>query len=122
MIASGRRDFRMVTDPWPACRRRQPRVRQALRAISRTLPGFIALSVDVSAGGLQLRTRLPLDVGEELWLSLDFPDSDLLVHARVRVVWSRAEVGRYAAGCEFLDTPEETLGTLQQFLAGRLES
>lgn len=120
MNASGRRDLPMISEPWPACRRRQPRVRQALRAISRTLPGLIALSVDISAGGLQLRTRLPLDLGEELWLSLDFPDSDLLVHARVRVVWSRAEVGRYVAGCEFMDTPEETLATLQEFLTGRL--
>ena len=107
----------MATEVWPACRRRQPRVRYPVRAISRTLPGLIALSVDVSAGGLQLTTRLPLDVGEELSLSLDFPNSELLVHCRVQVVWSRAAIGGYTSGCEFLDPGEDLLEVLHEFLA-----
>lgn len=110
----------MSTQTWPACRRRQPRVRQSLRAISRRLPGYIALSVDLSASGLQLNTRLPLDVGEELWLSLDFPETDLLVHCQVRVVWSRAAIGHYSAGCEFIDATDEMKQTLQQFLVARM--
>ncbi len=110
----------MLTEPWPSCRRRQPRVRHPVRALSRTLPGYLATSIDVSAGGLQLTTRLPLDVGEELSLSLDFPDNDLLAHCRIRVVWSRAELGSYASGCEFLDPDEQMLSALQRFLSDRL--
>lgn len=109
----------METELWPACRRRQPRVRYPLRAISRTLPGYYALSVDVSAGGLQLTTRLPLDLGEELSLSLDFPDSDLLVHCHVRVVWSRASLRGYTAGCEFIDPGEDMRKALHDFLSDR---
>lgn len=98
-----------------ACRRRVPRLKAPLRVISRSLPGYLATSVDISSGGIQIRTRLPLDVGEELPLSLDLPGSPLLVHCPVRVVWSHAGVHGYTAGCMFLE-PDAELERFQESL------
>ncbi len=102
-----------TAQPGPEARR-HPRVPWTLRVLSRDLPNYQATTLDIGPGGLSLHTRLPLDPGEELPLSLDLPDSVLLVHCRLRILWSRPLEQGYAAGGRFLFVPAR----LEQALEG----
>lgn len=96
--------------------RRHPRVAETLTVLSRDLPNYQAVTLDIGPGGLRLKTRLPLDPGEELPLSLDFPPSDLLFHCRLRVLWSQPLEDGYASGCRFVFAPAGLAQAIQRLV------
>ncbi len=84
------------------------RAELAIRVMSPKLPGFRAMTVDLSATGLQIEMDGPLEVGAELPMKLEFDRFDLdSIECPVQVRWCRVsnERGRYRAGFMFL--PED---------------
>lgn len=92
--------------------RAQPRQNARLRVRSRHLPGFRAMSLDMSQTGLQLETDAPMQVGQELDLDLEFDSEDLRNFAvGARVVWSAADErgrsDRFRTGLVFVPENDE---------------
>lgn len=100
-------------------KRGEPRVPAVVRTMSRDLPGYQAVTVDLSQSGLQLATRLPLEIGERISVSIDLPQNELLVHSRIEVMWTRSNEGRYLSGCRFVDPNRELLEAVKAFLRPR---
>lgn len=103
------------------------RVACCLRLASPDLPGFNALSIDLSQTGLQLRSRGPVAVGSTIRLRLEahLTDWDSL-HLRARVAWHLAETGGgHLLGVEFIDVDPETrqrLSQLDSYLNARTQA
>lgn len=70
-------------------RRRQPRFRTICQVRSRLLPGFQALTWDLTPEGVRLQAREPLPVDTELVLDLDLDDDVVgVLRLPARVIWS----------------------------------
>lgn len=87
----------------------------SIRVKSRQLPGFRALTLDVSASGLQLETEAQLEKGQILNLELEFDTEELPdFSCPAEVMWSSGddERRRYSAGLAFRpETDEQKLNT-----------
>lgn len=81
-----------------------PRTSARLRALSPALPGFKALSIDVSQGGLRLETLDKLLPGSKIKMSLDLDIPEQApIPLNCRVVWCQ-EVGKsYLVGLQFVE-------------------
>lgn len=83
------------------------------------LPGF---SVDLSTGGLYLKTDVSLAVGENLRLQFSLPNHDKTLSCKARVAWiNPAERPRKpelpaGVGIQFVDLSLEDLKSLRRFL------
>ena len=82
------------------------------------------LSSNLSVGGLYLRTRLPLDVDDTLFLSFSLPcrEGELPLSCDARVAWTNCDNNRrkpdYATGVglQFLNLSAEDLAKLEKFI------
>lgn len=82
-----------------------------VRVKSRQLPGFRALTLDISGSGLQLETEGPLEKGKTLLLELEFDRDELPdFHCPAEVMWSKGDDTRrqYSAGLAFRPVDNET--------------
>lgn len=84
--------------------RRAPRYAVGVRVRSRRLPGYRAITIDLSRSGVQLEADGPVQPGQVLDLTLEFDRyevADLCCDARV--VWCRHDPARdrYRIGLEF---------------------
>ncbi len=83
------------------------------------LTGF---SSNLSTGGLYLRTKLPLKVGDTLTLSFSLPGQEQPISCDARVAWTNFEKKRakpdYASGVglQFLNLADEDKSLLTEFL------
>ena len=85
------------------------------------LSGF---SVDLSAGGLYIKTNFPLKVNEELKLVFSLPEEydQKPVSCRARIAWVNSESNPVkpdlspGVGVEFIDIPPEDLASITNFL------
>ena len=83
------------------------------------LPGF---SVDLSTGGLYLKTDIPLTVDESLRLQFSLPNHDKTLSCKARVAWvNPADRPRKpelppGVGIQFVDLSLEDLKSLKRFL------
>jgi c-di-GMP-binding flagellar brake protein YcgR len=79
-----------------------------------------AIVVDLSAGGLLLRSRTPLSVGQQLLLDLDLPEPGGRLASLVEVVRLRpiqSERGQsIEAGCRFVDLPNRDRDRIVKFI------
>ena len=86
--------------------RQQPRHSLRFRVLSRDLPGYRAITIDLSQSGLQLETQASMTPGSELTLDLEFDREDLRdFSCAARVVWSKPDTGsrtRHFTGLTFL--------------------
>ncbi len=104
--------------------RSAPRVSCHLCVLSRDLPGFRAMSVDISEGGLQVETPSEMEIGALVLLRIEF-DTDKLpsVQASATVAWcSQQERGKYRVGLQFtsLDArSQEIIGSYRDLLVRR---
>lgn len=93
-----------------------------LRVVSPALPGFKAVTIDFSTGGLQVEAQGEVQVGTELPIRLEF-DSVPTLECQARVAWCRALLrGRVLLGLQFVHlTPESraSLAEFEQFLLAR---
>lgn len=85
--------------------RRSERVLVSVRMLSQQLPGFRAVTVDLSLHGAQIQCEGLLETGTYMNVSLELEMPDLpKLTLQALVVWSRAEEERrksYRAGLEF---------------------
>lgn len=80
---------------------------------------------DISAGGVCLRTEIPLPVSSLMELKINFPPFDNPVSCLARVVWVKkfGKLPRYEAGLQFSDLSEEARKAIDQgikFTKGKL--
>lgn len=92
--------------------RRSERVPVGIRLLSQQLPGFRAVSIDLSLHGAQIQCEglLELNTYLNITLELEMPDLPKLT-LQALVVWSRMEEERrkaYRAGLEFTQQHPET--------------
>ena len=79
------------------------------------------LSSNLSTGGLYLRTKLPLEVDDTLYLSFSLPD-EVSISCDARVAWTNSDKKRrkpdYATGVglQFLNLSSEDSSTLEKFI------
>ena len=106
--------------PWPEGLRMAPRVKVRLRVRSVQLPGYTALTIDISRTGMQVEANEPLQVGTELPLIVDFDgdadDVSLSLSAVVR--WSQLNAP-HRAGLQFVNLTPQNSHKLHQFLHQR---
>lgn len=98
--------------------RKDPRMSCYLRVRSSTLEGCGATALDVTAGGLQLRTARLLEPGELLEVTLEFDLQGFCpVTCRGRVAWSGPDGGGglFRAGIEFVALDPASREQLQRY-------
>ncbi len=97
----------VITD---ASLRAAPRVECHLCVLSRDLPGYRVMTVDLSEGGIQVETPAEVSVGASVLLRIEF-DTDRLppVEASASVAWcSQVERGKYRIGLQFRSIDERS--------------
>lgn len=90
--------------------RSAPRVSCHLCVISRDLPGFRVMTVDLSEGGLQIEAPAAVEPGTSVLLRIEF-DTDTLpaIEASATVAWcSQQERGRHRVGLRFTSIEERS--------------
>lgn len=108
--------------------RRAPRYAVGVRVRSRRLPGYRAITVDLSRSGLQLETDGPVQTGEMLDLTLEFDRQGLPeLNCDARVVWCRQlpKSDRCRVGLEFAPrsaAARQSLDRVADFFEGRAQA
>lgn len=103
----------------PPDNRRATRVQRGLRVVSPDLPGFQAMSSDISTTGLKLQSADTLPPGTVIQMRLELDDarlSGLEVEAEIR--WSRARDDKrgYFMGVMFLNLSSHQAAILRDFV------
>ncbi len=95
--------------------RRSARLECRLRVLSPELPGFHAVSVDFSPGGLQVEARGAVSVGRELSLHLEFESLPPL-EVQARVAWcAPRELGGVRVGLQFVYLTDQARAQLERY-------
>ena len=82
------------------------------------------LSSNLSVGGLYLRTKSPLDIGDTLILSFSLPckEQEISISCQAKVAWTNFDLNRRkpgyvsGVGLQFLNLSHEDLSTLAKFI------
>ncbi len=84
--------------------------------------------LDISTGGLYLKTELPLSVNEHICLIFHLPNRADPVNCNARVVWTNPVIGRRkpelppGVGVEFIDLTPEELSSVFHFINSAKQS
>lgn len=101
--------------------RRHDRLEGRFRTVSRQLPEYTAVTVDISESGIQLNTRGPLALGTLIDLRIEPEMSDWqALTFKARVSWCKEEGRTFFMGLEYVEVEEEArerLRELATFLA-----
>ncbi len=80
-------------------------------------------AMDISEGGVFLRSALLFEIGERLDMSFMLPDDRDMIHVRARVVWvaqdDSTEKGQPGLGIEFVDISDEERTRINDFISKR---
>ena len=105
--------------------RRSPRYQMSLRVMSRDLPGFGAVTVDISLHGVQMTTHGPVSQGTlvDFTVELDVASVSQHLNLRGRVVWCYQipQSRGCNAGVEYIDVDEPTREMLEKYLKALAE-
>lgn len=107
--------------------RKDARVDCAMRVLSPDLPGYRAVTVDFSHGGVQVETEGPLATGRLLDVTLEFDNNEMAsVRCQARVAWcAERSRARYRVGLQFVNPSPEAdglLGRMEELLTNRDET
>ncbi|GMU55190.1 MAG: hypothetical protein AMXMBFR33_43360 [Candidatus Xenobia bacterium] len=85
------------------------------RVLSRCLPGFRAMTLDVSSSGVQLETDGKMPVGIQIQMVLELGEQGPGLSCQARVAWCAPhdEQNRFRVGLEFLSPSQELLRGLE---------
>lgn len=81
-----------------------------------------AFSIDMSSGGLFLKTEIPFSVNDRVLLSFTLPDINKIVNCKAKVAWvnlndkPRKPELPHGIGLQFLDLPTEYSMAIQSLL------
>lgn len=105
--------------------RRSERLPLSLRILSQQLPGYRAVSIDISLHGVQIQCEGLLQVNTYMNLTLELEQPDLpQLTLQALVVWARTEEERrkaYRAGLEFTKQHPDTQAIWNQVYANLLK-
>lgn len=106
-----------LPDRFDASLRAAPRVCCHLCVISRDLPGYRVMTVDLSAGGLQVETPSEVKVGASVLLRLEFDTASLpAIQASATVAWcSQVERGKYRIGLKFTSIDDHGVEVISKY-------
>ena len=101
--------------------RKHPRVKKSLALSYQDHTGFVkAYSGNISQGGLFIKTKKPLEMGEEILLKLTLPGIPNALNIKSKVMWvrkSQVDVKRPAGmGVQFCKMATEEYTILKQYL------
>ncbi len=104
--------------------RAHPRLDCHICVLSKDLPGYRAVTVDFSVGGLQLELSEKVAVGQDVLLRLEFDVASIApVDCRARVAWCQPkDRSRYRLGLQFHHLDGRVRQSLEQYeriLTGR---
>lgn len=104
--------------------RKDCRVDCAMRVLSPDLPGYRAVTVDFSHGGVQVETEGPLATGRLLDVTLEYDNNEMAsVRCQARVAWcAERSRARYRVGLQFVNPSPEAdglLGRMEELLINR---
>lgn len=85
------------------------------RVLSRALPGYRAMTLDISSSGIQIEADGKMPVGIQLQLVLELGEAGPGLTCRARVAWCAPSDSQlhYRVGLEFLSPSEELLRGLE---------
>lgn len=85
------------------------------RVLSRALPGYRAMTLDVSSSGIQIEAEGKVPVGIQLQLTLELGEAGPGLSCRARVAWCAPSDSQnhYRVGLEFLSPGEDLLRGLE---------
>lgn len=94
--------------------RADPRVNCHLCVISRDLPGYRVMTIDLSEGGLQVEAPARVALGNTVLLRIEFDTQKLpAIQASATVAWCRKlERNRYRIGLQFNNLDERSTGVI----------
>lgn len=94
------------------------RVSKVLRVSSPHLPGYMAMTEELSLSGLKLTTKGELRVGETLKLDIDFDDPRLnTMTVQAEVEWSAQKThNTFQCSLRYRDMAPNTLATLGEYI------
>ena len=100
--------------------RKQSRLDGRFRAISRDLPDFMGVTIDISESGVQIETRGPVEVGKVIDMRIEAEMSDwAFVAFRAKVMWCKPDKRSCLVGMRYEGLEEEArqrLTELSNFL------
>ncbi|MFA5508012.1 MAG: PilZ domain-containing protein [Vulcanimicrobiota bacterium] len=101
--------------------RSAPRVNCHLCVISRDLPGYRVMTIDISEGGLQVEAPSRVALGNSVLLRLEFDTERLpAIQASATVAWcAKIDRGRYRIGLQFKsldDGSKEVISTYRKIV------
>ncbi len=106
-----------IPDRFDSSLRAAPRVCCHLCVISRDLPGYRVMTVDLSEGGLQVETPAEVKVGASVLLRLEFDTGKLpAIQASATVAWcSQLERGKFRIGLQFTSIDDRAKEVIVQY-------
>ena len=78
----------------------------------------ITKTINLSVGGMKMRTEFPVPLHEELEISIKIGDEIFKSQGKVMYANQRKD-GDYDIGVNFINAPEESLNLLSQYLSQR---
>ena len=108
-----------VEEVAPPERRAEERLTHCARVLSKELPHFQALTLDVSDTGLRLSTNGPVEPGTRLTLSLQLHESDIFpIRFLGECVWNtRSDSGSHQIGVDVSPSNERALLVLERYFS-----
>ncbi|MGE0495535.1 MAG: PilZ domain-containing protein [Vulcanimicrobiota bacterium] len=99
--------------------RSAPRIDCHLCVLSKELPGYRAVTVDFSSGGVQLEVPAEMEAGQTVLMRLEFDVTSVTpVECSARVAWcSMKERGRYRVGLQFVGLDQAAQTNLARYEA-----
>lgn len=99
--------------------RRSPRVQTSMLVMSRELPGYRAMAVDISQHGMRLHCQRGMSIGSPVQLTFESDLAALPGHFALsaRVAWCRPQPGgrEHAVGVEFVNVSAAQSAGLEQY-------
>jgi type IV pilus assembly protein PilZ len=104
-------------------RRVMPRIDTSLEIAFRTSGvNRYSYMLNISSGGLFIKTDQPLSIDVELEMSIQLPDDPEIMDIAGRVVWTKPESHAFPAGMgiQFVNMPKEYRQKIQSFVEKNL--
>jgi len=97
------------------------RITKVLRVSSRDLPSYIGLTEELTLSGIRLSTSAPLEIGNELELTIEFDCNKVGTRkVKAQVEWSAHKGdGTCHSGLRFQDLDSVTFRKLAQYIQAR---
>ena len=102
--------------------RREERIKKKLSIKFKDQNSFISAFTDnISSGGLFIRTKNPLNVGEQFFIELQLPELEEVLKAKCEVAWARRETGDseekpIGMGVKFCEITEKNVQIMRNYI------